>query len=284
MKDMFGNDVGSNNMLLGDKSGSSGDRGPGRQGEQGARNVRTGESVGAKKEGTVFRHIGLILFGLILFGMFSFVRSMIQDREEDEQIQAQLNAIGYELMAEMQKQSDGSARANFGESVDSALEKAGFEAQHAAAGEDGESIEPPRKRPPVPSKRGRLFGKLDSVESTAAADVEEQPALPPSRMVLKSSSVKGTIDIGAVEAIIKEQLPNAQECYDLERRSHGVGSGSVSLKWTINPDGSVGDSEVSRSTLKSETVESCILVIYSMQSYPESSSEATVKVTLEMGI
>lgn len=101
MKDMFGNDVGSNNMLLGDKSGSSCDRGPGRQGEQGARNVRTGESVGAKKEGTVFRHIGFILFGLILFGLFSFVRSMIQDREEDEQIQAQLNAIGYELMAEM---------------------------------------------------------------------------------------------------------------------------------------------------------------------------------------
>lgn len=32
MKDMFGNDVGSNNMLLGDKSGSSGDRGLGRQG------------------------------------------------------------------------------------------------------------------------------------------------------------------------------------------------------------------------------------------------------------
>ena len=73
----------------------------GRGGEQGARNVRTGESVGAKKEGTVFRHIGFILFGLILFGLFSFVRSMIQDREEDEQIQAQLNAIGYELMAEM---------------------------------------------------------------------------------------------------------------------------------------------------------------------------------------
>ena len=89
-------------MLLGDKSGSSGDRGPGGQGgEQGARNVRTGESVGAKKEGTVFRHIGFILFGLILFGLFSFVRSMIQDREEDEQIQAQLNAIGYELIAEM---------------------------------------------------------------------------------------------------------------------------------------------------------------------------------------
>ena len=168
--------------------------------------------------------------------------------------------------------------------MDSALEKAGFEAQHAAAGEDGESIEPPGKRPPVPSKRGRSFGKLDSVESTAEADVEEQPALPPSRMALKSSSVKGTIDIGAVEAIIKEQLPNAQECYDFERRSHGVGSGSVSLKWTINPDGSVGDSEVSRSTLKSETVESCILVIDSMQSYPESSSEAPVKVTLEMGI
>ena len=168
--------------------------------------------------------------------------------------------------------------------MDSALEKAGFEAQHAAAWEDGESIELPGKRPPVPSKRGRSFGNLDSVESTAEADVEEQPALPPSRMVLKSSSVKGTIDIGAVEAIIKEQLPNAQECYDFERRSHGVGSGSVSLKWTINPDGSVGDSEVSRSTLKSETVESCILVIDSMQSYPESSSEAPVKVTLEMGI
>lgn len=32
MKDMFGNDVGSNNMLFGDKSGSSGDRGPGGQG------------------------------------------------------------------------------------------------------------------------------------------------------------------------------------------------------------------------------------------------------------
>ena len=48
-----------------------------------------------------FRHIGFILFGLILFGLFSVVRSMIQDREEDEQIQAQLNAIGYELMAEM---------------------------------------------------------------------------------------------------------------------------------------------------------------------------------------
>ena len=89
--------------------------------------------------------------------------------------------------------------------MDSALEKAGFEAQHAAAGEDGESIEPPGKRPPVPSKRGRSFGKLASVESTAETDVEEQPALPPSRMVLKSSSVKGTIDIGAVEAIIKEQ-------------------------------------------------------------------------------
>ena len=86
---------------LGTKAGRPATVGLGGRGEQGVRNVRTGESVGAKKEGTVFRHIGFILFGLILFGLFSFVRSMIQDREEDEQIQSQLNAIGYELMAEM---------------------------------------------------------------------------------------------------------------------------------------------------------------------------------------
>ena len=86
---------------LGTNAGRPATVGLGGRGEQGVRNVRTGESVGAKKEGTVFRHIGFILFGLILFGLFSFVRSMIQDREEDEQIQAQLNAIGYELMAEM---------------------------------------------------------------------------------------------------------------------------------------------------------------------------------------
>ena len=109
--------------------------------------------------------------------------------------------------------------------------------------------------------------------NTAAGEPvrDPAPALPTSTPVTGAKPVTGTkavagapavkpptLDVPAIRAAVRSQIATVQQCYERAKMDDANLQGTVTVRITIAPNGSITNAQVASSTLRSPHVEDCI--------------------------
>ena len=84
-------------------------------------------------------------------------------------------------------------------------------------------------------------------------EIEETPEVSFDNSTLMSAAERSTVDI-----TIKSNMSRFRSCYVKESRKFANLSGRVDVKFTLNPDGTVKETSIASSSLKSPLVEKCV--------------------------
>lgn len=95
-----------------------------------------------------------------------------------------------------------------------------------------------------------------------------------------AADVPGGLDKGVIDETVKKALPDISGCYDAEvKKAKKEISGSVSMKFTISPDGKVSEAKVAESTLKNEAIETCLANVIKATPFPAPAGGGVVEVS-----
>ena len=84
-------------------------------------------------------------------------------------------------------------------------------------------------------------------------ETEETPEVSFDNSTLMSAAERSTVDI-----TIKSNMSRFRSCYVKESRKFASLSGRIDVKFTLNPDGTVKETSIASSSLKSPLVEKCV--------------------------
>lgn len=97
---------------------------------------------------------------------------------------------------------------------------------------------------------------------------------------IQAADVPGGLDKGVIDAAIKKGLPDILSCYDGEvKKTKKEIAGSVSMKFTIGPDGKVTDAKTAESTLRNDAIEACMVSVVKAMSFPAPADGGVVEVS-----
>jgi TonB family protein len=98
-----------------------------------------------------------------------------------------------------------------------------------------------------------------------------KPSEPTTPIAPVSGPKPGTIDVAATQTTIRPHLGSIQRCYERAKMDDLSLAGSVTVRISIGPDGSVTNAAVAKSTLGSPAAEHCITQEISSWHLPEPS-------------
>jgi len=89
---------------------------------------------------------------------------------------------------------------------------------------------------------------------------------------------KGFLDKAVIQRVVKRHINEIKYCYEKELvRTIGL-KGKIIVSWLIKSDGKVSDVKISKTTLKSERVESCIIKKIKRWIFPKPKGGGDVKI------
>lgn len=71
-------------------------------------------------------------------------------------------------------------------------------------------------------------------------------------------TVQGSLDKAVIRRVIQQHLNEVKNCYEAALEKNASLAGRMMVRFTIEPDGKVGESSVPESSLNSPAAESCI--------------------------
>ena|GEM_PF-1410609 len=95
----------------------------------------------------------------------------------------------------------------------------------------------------------------------------------------KSAVVMGSLDRALIDSYIRRNLAKIRWCYERELARDQSLNGKISILFKINGDGTVGNSNVKRSTMQSEPVETCVASTIKKIHFPAPKGGGIVVVT-----
>jgi TonB family protein len=82
------------------------------------------------------------------------------------------------------------------------------------------------------------------------------------------NSVKGGLEKGVVDSVIKENISEVRGCYEAQLASHPQLKGRVVTNFTIADNGRVSAANITESTLKNPGTETCLLDVILDMDFP----------------
>ncbi len=97
-----------------------------------------------------------------------------------------------------------------------------------------------------------------------------------SSVTVEEASIVGELDSGVIQGVIRRHLSQIRYCYERELAKDPNLAGSVTIRFEIEPAGTVSSAEVSKSTLGNDRVGKCVNSRFRRMRFPESDQGATV--------
>lgn len=94
------------------------------------------------------------------------------------------------------------------------------------------------------------------------------PALPPAPKE-ENPALKPGLTPDQMRQAMNEVEPAIRGCYTVSYSGKEGGTGSLSVDFTVNPDGSVKSATISDSTFANPTFENCIKKVYEVMTFPK---------------
>ena len=97
--------------------------------------------------------------------------------------------------------------------------------------------------------------------------------------VEREAMIEGGLDRDQINEVIQRHIGEVRFCYEQGLQGRPELSGRVTMRFLINGRGSVATANVARTSLRSDSVESCITQRLKAWKFPEPRGGVTVKVS-----
>ncbi len=132
---------------------------------------------------------------------------------------------------------------------------------------------------PNQSLTPNVAANIDLTEEPDVATPVEDATAPRVRYVVRYvDQCPGTIDVGRVDAILGASAGGFRECYNRELRTNASLRGGASVRFVINPNGSVGDIQ-SGGIVRSGQFKACFETVLRRLRFPAPRGGCAVKET-----
>lgn len=94
--------------------------------------------------------------------------------------------------------------------------------------------------------------------------------------------LSGTLSNDQIQKAVNDGAQNFDACYTLGADKSGKLEGTVTVQATVGPNGTVNDASVSKSTLKNEKVDACVIDAFRRLKFAQPEGGGTVMITYPM--
>ena len=143
-------------------------------------------------------------------------------------------------------------------------------AAHLEKGEGLFAVKIREGAPPVIVIAAPRWAQLSEVEK-ALGDMKTLPTEPTVVPLKPNARPK------EIQAVVRASFGKMRQCYETHLASVPDAQGKISMAFTINPDGSVGDLDASESTLTDATLQGCFKAVFADLKFPATGRTTTVK-------
>ncbi|TNF37359.1 MAG: hypothetical protein EP329_03325 [Deltaproteobacteria bacterium] len=128
----------------------------------------------------------------------------------------------------------------------------------------------PRHAKPEPNEQPEKEGRdADEPSRRAPQPAEQERPTPAPKAASGSGSSSGTCDKGEVSTVVRRQQRAVQACYEQRLAARPDLAGSLTVSWTIQPDGSVGSASAVADTLGDASFSACVLRVVQRMKFPK---------------
>ena len=99
---------------------------------------------------------------------------------------------------------------------------------------------------------------------------------PVPRVRQAKADIRGPLDKNIIRRIVRSRMSEVRFCYDKLLKRDPKAAGTIGLKWTVKPDGTVGDVKKGKGSLRDKALHECLLKRIAGWRFPKADKPTTV--------